>query len=131
MTLPDFLALEASILQAVVDRRWDDLVDLLDDDFVITTAGWLDRPASKQQWIEEVAARHLVHGFDIHSVDVRDLGTVAVVLVSSTQTATWKNAPFEGDFRYTDVWRGDSAGQWRLAVRHASLVPHAPGSGAG
>lgn len=121
--VPDFLQLETSILTAIVDRRWDRLADLLDDDFVITTAGWLEDPASKQVWINEVSARHLVHKFEVHSVDVHDMGSVAVVLVLSTQWATWKNSPFKGEFRYTDVWRQADSGSWRLAVRHASLVP--------
>jgi ketosteroid isomerase-like protein len=120
---PDFQEFERSILQSVVDKRWADLAELLHDDFVITTAGWLTEPASKQTWITEVAERHLLHGFDIHSIDVRDMGTVAVVLVLSTQRATWKDASFEGVFRYTDVWRTDESGGWRLAVRHASLLP--------
>lgn len=119
----DFEALERSILQSVVDRSWADLADLLHDDFVIITAGWLTEPASKETWIAEVAESHDLHGFDIHSVDVRDLGAVAVVLVLSTQRATWKDAPFEGMFRYTDVWRADDGDHWRLAVRHASLLP--------
>ncbi len=60
---------------------------------------------------------------EIHSVDVHDMGGVAVVLMLSTQTATWKDAPFEGRFRYTDVWRHGLGDRRRLAVRHASLVP--------
>jgi hypothetical protein len=51
------------------------------------------------------------------------MGSVAVVLVLSTQRATWKDAPCEGVFRYTDVWRSDDDDGWRLAVRHASLLP--------
>lgn len=121
--VPDFARLECSILQAVVDRQWEQLAELLDDDFVITTAGWLETPATKQAWITEVATRHHAHKFEIHSVDVHDMGTVAVVLVLSTQWATWKDEPFEGDFRYTDVWRCDNSARWRLAVRHASLLP--------
>jgi ketosteroid isomerase-like protein len=120
---PDFEELERSVLQSVVDQRWVDLAELLHDDFVITTAGWLDEPASKQAWLDEVASRHLLHGFDIHAVDVRDMGPVAVVLVLSTQRATWKDAPFEGVFRYTDVWRSTDGDNWRLAVRHATLLP--------
>jgi ketosteroid isomerase-like protein len=121
--VPDFLQLESSILAAAVDRRWDRLASLLDEDFVITTAGWLDEPATKHVWINEVSTRHEVHQFDIHSVDVHDMGNVAVVLVLSTQWATWENSPFKGRFRYTDVWRQADSGNWRLAVRHASLVP--------
>jgi ketosteroid isomerase-like protein len=120
---PDFEALERLVLQSVVDRDWVALADVLRDDFVITTAGWLKEPASKQTWIAEVAESHVLHGFDIHSVDIRDMGAVAVVLVLSTQHATWKDAPFVGVFRYTDVWRADDADRWRLAVRHASLLP--------
>jgi ketosteroid isomerase-like protein len=106
-----------------VGRRWDDLAELLDDDFVITTAGWLDRPATKPQWLHEVSSQHVVHDFTMNSVDVREMGSVVVVLVESTQWATWKNAPFTGTFRYTDVWRRDDHdGVWRLAVRHASLL---------
>ena len=119
----DFLQLEASMLQAVVDREWDHLADHLHDDFAITTAGWLDAPASKQAWIDEVASRHLLHNFTIQTVEVRDMGAVAVALVLSRQWATWNDAPFEGDFRYTDVWRCDGAERWQLAVRHATLLP--------
>ena len=119
---PDFMQLEASILTAVVDKHWDGLRSLLDDDFVITTAGWLDAPATRDQWVDEVSTRHDLHDFEIQSVDVHDLGGVAVALVLSTQHATWKGAPFTGRFRYTDVWRPNDAGDWLLAVRHASLV---------
>ena len=120
----DFEDREVSLLCAVVGRRWDDLAELLDDDFMITTAGWLDQPATKQQWLHEVSSQHVVHDFTMNSVDVREMGSVVVVLVESTQWATWKNAPFTGTFRYTDVWRRDDQdGVWRLAVRHASLLP--------
>lgn len=121
--LPDFIELEASVLRAIVDRRWDDLAEVLHDDFAITTAGWLDKPASKRKWIDEVAARHLLHDFEILSVDVREMQGATVVLVLSAQSATGKGKPFQGHFRYTDVWRCDDANRWRLAVRHASLLP--------
>lgn len=121
---PEFWQLEASVLQAVVDRDWDGLGRLLDDQFAITTAGWLERPATKEEWIGEVAAHHNVHRFEIHTVDVHQMDlAVTAVLVLSTQWATWKGAPFQGDFRYTDVWRADADDHWRLAIRHASLVP--------
>ena len=120
--LPDVLELERALLQTVADRHWDGLADHLHDDFLITTAGWLSAPATKQQWVDEVAARHVLHRFTIHSVEVRVVETVCVALVLSTQWLTWKNQPFEGDFRYTDVWSPGDNGRWRLVVRHASLV---------
>jgi ketosteroid isomerase-like protein len=122
----NFVELETAVLQAIVDRDWDSLAELLDDDFVITTAGWLGTPATKATWVAEVAEQHHVHGFEIHSVDVRDLGAVVVVLMLSTQMATWREAPFEGRFRYTDVWRRAEDDRWSLVVRHASLLPDGP-----
>ncbi len=119
----DLLDRESSILQAIVDRDWDRLAAHLHDDFVITTAGWLDAPATKQNWLREVADRHSVHKFKIQAIDVRDLGRVRVALVLSTQWATWKNEPFIGDFRYTDVWHADENDEWHLVVRHATLLP--------
>jgi ketosteroid isomerase-like protein len=119
----DFMQLEAGILHAIVQRDWESLSEQLDDDFVITTAGWLEGPATKQTWMAEIAARHLVHRFEIRSLETRDLGSVVVVLMLSTQWATWKDSPFKGDFRYTDVWRARDTGTWRLAVRHATLLP--------
>ena len=122
--MPDFVALESSILAAIVDLRWSDVADRLDDEFVITTAGWLEAPASKQDWIAEVAARHQMHSFTIDSVDVHELGPVVVAPVLSTQKVTWQGEVRDYRFRYTDVWR-DRDGRWLLAVRHASLVPTA------
>jgi ketosteroid isomerase-like protein len=121
----DLLQRESAVLQAIIDRRWDLLADELHDEFVITTAGWLAAPAAKQEWIDEVAARHELHRFEVRSLDVRSVGATTVVLMLSTQWATWKGEPFQGDFRYTDVWHPDESGRQRLAVRHATLVPSA------
>jgi ketosteroid isomerase-like protein len=118
----DIQTLEAMVLQAVVDKDWLALADLLCDDFVITTAGWLTEPCSKRTWIREVSERHDLRGFDLHSVDLRQAGDVTVALVSSTQRAIWKGAPFEGLFRYTDVWC-PGAHHPQLLARHATLIP--------
>jgi hypothetical protein len=114
--------LESDVLQAIVERRWDALASMLDDDFVITTAGWLDAPAGRVEWVREVEAKHELHRFSIDSIAVKPFGDIRVVLVLSTQTVTWQGAQAEFRFRYTDVWRpaGDS---WLLGVRHASIVP--------
>lgn len=98
---PDFLGLETAILQ--VDRDWAGLDDLLDDDFVITTAGWLSTPATKDIC------------FEMHSVDVHDMGAVAVVLMVSTQSETWKDAPFVvgSDTRMSGAMSSAIVGGWR------------------
>jgi hypothetical protein len=125
---PDFSALESALLQSVVDREWERLAGMLSDDFSITTAGWLNEPAGKAEWLDSLASEHALRSFQLHRVDVRTLFGVAVVHVLSTQSATWRGAPFLGDFRYTDVWAPDGDGRWVLHVRHVSLLPQ--GSGA-
>lgn len=122
---PDLSALESAVLQAIVERRWDSLLDLLDDDFLVTTAGWLEAPAGKTEWVRETEARHELHEFSIESIVERPLGDVLVALVLSTQTATWKGERAVFRFRYTDVWRR-ADDRWLLAVRHASMVPGSP-----
>ncbi len=97
-------------------------MSLLSDDFVITTAGWLDAPAGKMEWVREVEARHELHGFTIESLVHRQLQGAWIALVLSTQTATWRGERRDFRFRYTDVWRPTRDG-WLLSVRHASLVP--------
>jgi hypothetical protein len=124
---PDFSALESAVLQSVVDRDWERLAGMLSDDFTITTAGWLTEPAGKTEWLNSVASQHDLHSFQLHRVDVRNVSGVAVVQVLSTQSATWKGAPFLGDFRYTDVWAPDGDRRWVLHVRHASLLPRGGG----
>jgi ketosteroid isomerase-like protein len=118
----DLYALESAVLRAIVERRWDSLLDLLDDDFVITTAGWLEAPAGKAEWVREAETRHELHGFSIESIVERPFDDVRIALVLSTQTVTWKGEPADYRFRYTDVWRW-SGDRWLLAVRHASIVP--------
>jgi hypothetical protein len=118
----DLEALESAVLQAIVDRRWESLMGLLDDDFLITTAGWLDAPADKAQWVREVEARHELHAFSIESIVGRSVNDVCVALVLSKQIATWRGERQEFTFRYTDVWRRRRE-DWVLFVRHASLVP--------
>jgi ketosteroid isomerase-like protein len=119
-----FASLEAEILDCLVASDMGRLRELLDDEFVITTAGWMERPSSRDEWIEGLAAQHgPLESYQVHSVDVRMLSDVAVVLVLSTQRAVWKGEPFEGQFRYTDVFRRTPDGRWRLHTRHANLRP--------
>jgi ketosteroid isomerase-like protein len=111
-------------LDCLTAQDWGRLRALLDEEFVITTAGWMERPSSRQEWIDGLNVQHgPLESYQVHSVDVRMLGDVAVVLVLSTQRGVWKRAPFEGQFRYTDVFRRASDGRWLLHSRHASLRP--------
>jgi hypothetical protein len=119
---PDLAALETAILQALVDKDRSRLMALLDERFLITTAGWLAEPAGRDKWVQEVLDRHLLHDFSIQSIEARELGGCVVALVLSSQTVTWQGQRQTYGFRYTDVWTPKDE-EWLLAVRHASMVP--------
>jgi hypothetical protein len=58
---------------------------LLDDDFVITTAGWLEAPAGRADWIREVEARHELLEFSIESIVEHCFDDVRIALVLTKQ----------------------------------------------
>ena len=130
-----------SILRSILSHRVDDLehaernllaalrrgdfpatAEVLRDDFLITTAGWLAEPAGKRAWLEAVSGQMTLDEFDLRVIATRRYGDVAVVLAESSQTGTHNGAPYSMTFRYTDVWVRDGTG-WCLATRHASVVP--------
>lgn len=121
----DLRALEAALLEAIVSRDRPTLASLLDEDFVITTAGWMVQPAGKVEWVQQVLDQHVLHEFSIDAIDERTIEGVCVALVLSTQTVTWRGRRQTLRLRYTDLWR-PSERRWRLAVRHATMVPVSP-----
>jgi hypothetical protein len=120
----DLRALEDELLRAVRDRDLGALDRLLAEGFVITTAGWLREPVGTQAWVDALTS-HSLDAYTLHEVQVRPYDSVAVALVHSTQSGTFRDTPYTHDFRYTDVWKR-SAGTWRLDVRHATLLPAQP-----
>jgi ketosteroid isomerase-like protein len=117
----DLRALEDELLAAVRDGDLGTLDRLLSEDFVITTAGWLREPVGKRAWVDALTS-HALDAYALHDVQVRAYGSVAVALVHSTQSGTFRDAPYTHDFRDTDVWTR-STDAWQLDVRHATLLP--------
>jgi ketosteroid isomerase-like protein len=115
----DLETVERELLETL--RRGDlaATADLLRDDFLITTAGWLAEPVGKDAWLEAASGRMTLDHFDLNLIATRRYGDVAVVLAESAQQGSHDAAPYSMVFRYTDVWVLEAAG-WRLATRHAS-----------
>lgn len=113
---------ERALLEALQRGDMSATADLLQDDFLITTAGWLPEPVGKTTWLESARGRMTLDRFDLHLVAVRRYGDVAVVLATSKQEGTHDGAHYSMTFQYTDVWVRESAG-WRLATRHAAGRP--------
>jgi len=113
---------ERSLWEAFRSGNLDDAASRLRDDFLITTAGWVAEPVGKQEWMDAAREQMTLTDFDLTMIATRRYGDAAVVLCESSQTGTHNGAPFAMTFRYTDVWVSE-AGEWQLAVRHASALP--------
>jgi ketosteroid isomerase-like protein len=113
---------ERELLHALQRGDVSASADLLRDDFLITTAGWLPEPVGKRAWLGALTSRVTLEDFDLRLIATRRYGEVAVVLAESSQSGTHDGAPYSMTFRYTDVWVFEKA-RWRLATRHASGIP--------
>ncbi len=111
--------------RALRDRDWPAARAFMRDDFLITTAGWIDAPIGAEAWLESLAGRYTLESFDYDQVVVRDFGDVALVLSRSNQQGTMADSgtPWAESFRYTDAWVRDADGEWRIATRHAGIRP--------
>jgi ketosteroid isomerase-like protein len=113
---------ETRLLAALERADLAAAAELLRDDFVITTAGWLPEPVDKPTWLAELSGSMTLKSFTLRLIASRRFGDTGVALVESEQSGTHAGTPFAMTFRYTDTWvLGD--GVWRLAVRHASAAP--------
>lgn len=115
-------AVELGLLLALQRGDVSASADLLRDEFLITTAGWLREPVGKRAWLEALTSRMTLDRFDLRLIATQRYGNVAVVLAKSSQEGTHDGAPYSMTFRYTDVWVLEDM-TWRLATRHASGVP--------
>jgi ketosteroid isomerase-like protein len=113
---------ELRLLAALRRADFGGTAELLRDDFLITTAGWLPEPVDKSTWLAELSGSMTLDSFTFRLIASRRFGDTAVALVESEQSGTHAGTPFSMTFRYTDMWVLDD-GVWRLAVRHASAAP--------
>jgi len=113
---------ESRLLTALQRADLAGVAELLRDDFLITTAGWIPEPADKSTWLEGLSGGMTLDSFTLRLIASRRFGDTAVALVESDQTGTHDGSSFSMTFRYTDTWVHEDD-SWRLAVRHASAAP--------
>jgi ketosteroid isomerase-like protein len=113
------------VARALRDRDWRAARAFMRDDFLITTAGWIDAPIGPDAWLETLAGRYTLERFDYDEIIVRDFGDTAVVLSRSRQDGTMADtgASWAESFRYTDIWVRGGDAAWRIGARHAGIRP--------
>jgi len=93
----DLEVVEHAFLEALQRGDMSASGDLLRDDFLITTAGWLAEPVGKRAWLEALTGRMTLEHFDIRLIATRRYGDVGVVLAESSQEGTHDRAPVLDD----------------------------------
>ncbi len=119
---PDFHQLETDLLACLIRHDLVALAAMLTDEFVITTAGWIQDPVDRDTWLAEMAGSATLETATVHSVITRRYDGCVVVLALSSQAGVHQGQAFDMDFRYTDVWVRGEGDQWLLDVRHAGVV---------
>ena len=104
MDEPDLELAESRLLTALQRGDLAGVGELLHDDFLITTAGWLPEPVDKSTWLAGLTNRMTLDTFTLRIVASRRFGDAAVVLVESDQSGTHDGTVFSMIFRYTDTW---------------------------
>jgi ketosteroid isomerase-like protein len=116
---------ESRLLTALQRADLAGVAELLRDDFLITTAGWMPEPIDKSTWLAGLFERMTLDSFTLRLIATRRFDATAVALVESDQSGTHDGRPFSMSFRYTDIWVLEGPA-WRLAIRHASAAPLTP-----
>jgi hypothetical protein len=78
----DLEVVERGLLDALQRGDMSASADLLRDDFLITTAGWLAEPVGKEAWLEALTGQMTLERFDLRLIATRHYGDVGVVLAS-------------------------------------------------
>ena len=76
------------------------------------------RIVPREAWIETLK-EYRTESFRVDDIKVHIYGTVAIVLMLFTQTATVRGQDRSGQFMITDIWNKQEDG-WRVVERHSS-----------
>lgn len=112
--------LETDWVQAMKDGNVAILNEILADDWVgINQDG---SKGTKQEYVNGVkSGNEKIESFEIGPMDVKVLGTVAVVQGSDTEKSTYDGKDSSGKYMWTDVY-AKRRGKWQAVRSHISKV---------
>jgi ketosteroid isomerase-like protein len=118
----DFEALECEWAQAIAERDTDAARRLLADDFYLSSGIWRDREIEKSTWIDTMVEQTETDSIEVHDVQARRFGDIAVVSCRVAWHARWQGDDISDDYLVTDVWRRDEDG-WKVVWRASAGAP--------
>ena len=126
MTAERVAALEHAFMAAVRDRDLPFLERHLGPRFTLTTGRPGAEVRTREEWLAITRDRYEIRSFAFESVDVVELGAVAVARCRYVQRGSMDGEDRSQTFLMTDVWADDGDGA-ALVTRHVSPLPPAAG----
>ena len=115
-------ALEEQWRQAQLSGDVDTMDSLLSDDYIgISMTGQVN---TKTQQLDRMRAHKIVLSkIDLGEMQVKLVGSIAIVTSRAEVEGTNDGAPIKGTFRYTRVYQRLPSGQWKITSFEATRVP--------
>lgn len=112
---------EEQLRTAMLNSDVDALDDLLASDLIFTDhlgrlLGRDDDLAAYRSGVLKIAA------LEPSERQVRILGEAALVSVRMQISGTYRDAPANGDFRFTRVWARSKGQRWQIVAAHSVLI---------
>jgi len=115
-------ALEEQWRQAQLSGDVETMDKLLSDDYIgISMSGQVN---TKTQQLDRMRQHNLeLTRIDLGEMQVKLIGSIAVVTSRAEVEGTDQGAPIKGVFRYTRVYQRLPSGQWKITSFEATRVP--------
>jgi Domain of unknown function (DUF4440) len=113
-------------MQAWIDLDREVIGSILAPDFALVVSAAPDRLMDRETWLR-TCSDYRCSSFLYRDVQVRDLGSVAVMSSVAVQQASLNGVDRSGSFWLTDVWRPAGPFGWQVCARYSSH-PEADGA---
>ena len=108
-------------MRGVQERDMDRLEEIVGDGFRFTAIHLNPEPMTRSQWMGAAREGYTILSFAYEHMDIDVFGDTGVIHARYSQVASYEHTPLSNVFRLTDVWSRID-GQWRVVVRHSSIL---------
>ena len=106
-------------MQAWIEQDRDRLEAILAPDFALIVSAAPGRGMDRETWLR-TCVDYRCTSFEYRDVQIRDLGSVAVMSAIADQQAALNGVDRSGSFWLTDIWRPAGSFGWQVCARYSS-----------